>query len=47
MDIGKESAPYVIEPMVEPVPGRTPVPAPEPEPFVVPEPAREPEKVPA
>lgn len=50
MDIGKEGSPYVIEPIVEPVPGRTPAPAPvepdyAPEPVEVPE--REREKVPA
>ena len=51
MDIGKEGKPYVIEPLVEPVPGRsTPAPSepdygrPEADPVV---PVFEPEKVPA
>jgi hypothetical protein len=48
MDIGKEGTPFVIEPLVEPVPGRTAAPAPaEPDYAPVPEPVREPEKVPA
>jgi hypothetical protein len=45
MDIGKESEPYVIEPMEEPVP-RTRREAP-PEPKYEPVPEREPELVPA
>lgn len=47
MDIGKEGEPFVIEPLVEPVPGATPAPAPVPDPLpvFVPEPERE--KVPA
>lgn len=47
MDIGKESEPYVIEPIIEPVPGRTAPAAPEPQPEPEPAPVREPEKVPA
>lgn len=50
MEIGKEGTPYVIEPIVEPVPGRTPAPAPvEPEYAPVPERVVQPEreKVPA
>ena len=42
MDIGKESEPYVIEPLEDPVPNREPAPAPE-EPVYAPDR----EKVPA
>lgn len=45
MDIGKEDAPFVIEPLVEPVPGRTSEPIPDP--VYDPAPEREREKVPA
>lgn len=45
MDIGKESEPFVIEPVTEPVPGRERT-APE-APDFDPAPVREPEKVPA
>lgn len=41
MDIGKEDAPYVIEPVESPIPSREPVTTPEPERV------QEPEKVPA
>lgn len=56
MDIGKEGKPYVIEPLVEPVPGRISAPPPpepdfdpmpEPMPEVEPATAPEREKVPA
>lgn len=48
MDIGTEGSPYVIEPIVEPVPGSNPAPAPvEPEYQPEPVPVREREKVPA
>jgi hypothetical protein len=43
MDLGKEAAPYVIEPLVEPVPGREPSPAPV-EPDYAPEPVKAPER---
>jgi hypothetical protein len=46
VDIGTEDAPYVIEPIVEPIPNKTPEPAPV-EPAPVKEPKREREKVPA
>lgn len=47
MDIGPEKEPYVVEPLVEPIPGAPSVPAPEPapDPVHLPEPERE--KVPA
>jgi hypothetical protein len=44
MDIGKEERPYVLEPVVEPVPGIVPVPA-EPERVAAPEPERVPAEV--
>lgn len=45
MDIGKESEPYVIEPLEDPVPGRERTPIEEP--AVAPEPAPVREPVPA
>lgn len=33
MDIGEEERPYVIEPLVEPIPGATPAPFPAEEPL--------------
>lgn len=42
MDIGKEGAPYTIEPLEDPVPGREREIVPEPEYAPTPEPVREP-----
>lgn len=47
MNIGKESEPYVIEPIHDPVPGRKSTPAPEPDTLPAPEREPEREKVPA
>ena len=42
MDIGTEDAPYVIEPITEPVPNKEPAPAPK-----EPTPVEDPELIPA
>ena len=47
VDIGIEGPPYVVEPLVDPVPRERDVPEHQPDRHPAPVPAREPEKVPA